>query len=123
MGIQEAVTSCLGKYADFHGRAAIEEFWWWMLFVVACCVILREMGDFILGADSGAGAVAAALFALATFLPGLAVGARRLHDTDRASGWLLLLLLPIAGWIVLGLFCARAGTRGPNRFGDGLRLY
>ena len=33
------------------------------------------------------------LWGLATLLPNLAIGARRLHDTDRSGFWLFLILL------------------------------
>lgn len=120
MGIQEAVITCLSKYADFEGRADRPEYWWWALFVLAGWVILYVLMGRILGEDSGAGAVSGGLFCLAAFSPGLAVGARRLHDTDRSGWWMLLLLVPIAGWLALLYFCAQPGTLGPNRFGDAL---
>jgi uncharacterized membrane protein YhaH (DUF805 family) len=54
---------------------------------------------------------------LATLLPSLAVGARRLHDTNR-SGWLQLLwLIPVVGWILVIVWLAQEG-REPNRFGS-----
>jgi len=47
------------------------------------------------------------LLNLAIFIPSLAVGARRLHDIGR-SGWLqLLILVPIAGFLVLLYFWAQ----------------
>jgi uncharacterized membrane protein YhaH (DUF805 family) len=54
---------------------------------------------------------------LALFLPSLAVGVRRLHDTDRSGWWLLIVLIPIIGWLVLLFFFVSPGTPGPNRFG------
>lgn len=122
MGIQEAVQECLTKYVDFEGRATRSECWWWALFVVAVWLILWVMGRAILGSDSGAGAVSGALFCLAAFLPGLAVAARRLHDTDRTAWWLLLLLVPIAGWGMLFYYLAEPSMPGPNKFGDALFL-
>jgi uncharacterized membrane protein YhaH (DUF805 family) len=123
MGVQEAVLTCLSHYADFEGRADRPECWWWFLFVVAICVILWSVGGAILGVDSGAGAVSAAMFGVAAFLPSLAVGARRLHDTDRNGWWLGLLLLPVVGWAALLYFFTQRGMPGPNRFGDALALF
>ena len=37
------------------------------------------------------------IYALAVFLPGLAVTMRRLHDTDRSGWWILIALVPCAG--------------------------
>ena len=54
------------------------------------------------------------LFGLGTFLPGLAVGARRLHDIDKSGWYLLLWLLPVIGWIWLLVLALQRGTDGPN---------
>lgn len=62
-----------------------------------------------------AGGAVPALISLIMLLPSLAVGARRLHDTDR-SGWLLLLyLIPLLGWIVLLVWASQEGKE-PNRY-------
>jgi uncharacterized membrane protein YhaH (DUF805 family) len=56
-----------------------------------------------------------ALFSLAVMLPGLAVGARRLHDIDK-SGWLqLLYFIPLIGWLILVYWAIQEGKE-PNRF-------
>ena len=57
------------------------------------------------------------IFSLLVFLPSLSVAVRRLHDTDRSGWWWWLLLIPLVGFIVLIVFWASIGTRGPNRFG------
>jgi uncharacterized membrane protein YhaH (DUF805 family) len=122
MGIQEAVATCFSKYVGFEGRATRPEYWWWVLFVVALGVILQVVGALILGTDSGAGGVLSGLFYLATFLPGLAVAVRRLHDTDRSGWWLLIAFIPLIGSLVLLYFMVQPGTAGPNQYGDGLAL-
>ena len=58
------------------------------------------------------------IFALAVFLPTLAVAVRRLHDTDRSGWWILLGLIPLVGWIILLVWYCSKGTDGPNRFGQ-----
>ena len=59
--------------------------------------------------------VLSGVFSLAVLLPYLAVGTRRLHDTDR-SGWLQLIgLIPLIGWIVLIVWFAQEGKE-PNRY-------
>jgi uncharacterized membrane protein YhaH (DUF805 family) len=119
MGIQEAVIVCFTKYVAFEGRATRPEYWWWFLFVLAVSVILQIAGSVALGADSGAGGVLSGLFTLVVLLPGLAVGVRRLHDTDRSGWWLLFALVPVIGYLVLLYFMVQPGTPGPNRFGNG----
>ncbi len=104
----DAVKICFVKYADFNGCASRPEFWWWVLFTVVATMVLQSISYNLSG-----------LFSIATFIPGIAVTARRLHDTDR-SGWLQLLwFIPIIGWLLLIIWCAEAGK--PNRFGGSLQ--
>jgi uncharacterized membrane protein YhaH (DUF805 family) len=101
----DAVKICFNKYADFEGCASRPEFWWWVLFTVVASAALRSVSYGL-----------SAAFGLATLVPGIAVAARRLHDTDR-SGWLQLLwFIPIVGWIILIIWCAEPGK--PNRYGS-----
>lgn len=56
------------------------------------------------------------LYSLAVFIPSLAVGARRLHDTDR-SGWMLLLsFIPLIGAIWLIVLFAQ-DSKADNKYG------
>lgn len=104
MTFGESIRICFSKYAEFNGRASRPEFWWWVLFTVLAGLAAGIIGE-----------TASALFSLATLLPSLAVGARRLHDTNR-SGWLQLLwLIPVIGWILVIVWLAQEG-REPNRF-------
>ncbi len=107
MNFSESISTCFTKYSDFTGRATRSEFWWFVLFtflVTAGCNLVNNSG------------VLSGLFSLATLLPSLAVGARRLHDTNR-SGWLQLLwFIPVIGWILLIIWDTQAGDSGTNRF-------
>jgi len=116
MGFGEAIKVCFGKYAEFKGRARRPEYWWWILFYYLVLIGLSIL-DAVITAAGGPG-VLSLLAILALFLPTLAAGVRRLHDTDR-SGWTLLLgLIPLIGSIILIVFLCQRGTDGPNRFGS-----
>ena len=57
------------------------------------------------------------LYSLAVLVPGIAVGVRRMHDIGK-SGWVLLFgLIPLVGAILLIVWSATEGNRGPNQFG------
>lgn len=63
------------------------------------------------------GGFISALYGVAVLLPNLAIGARRLHDTDK-SGWLQLIgLIPIVGLIILIVLFAQPGDPGSNKYG------
>jgi uncharacterized membrane protein YhaH (DUF805 family) len=110
MNMQEAVASVLSQYANFSGRARRSEYWFWTLAVVIVSIIARII-DAIIGVQ-----ILSLVVALATLVPGLAVGARRLHDTGR-SGWLqLLAIIPIIGWIILIVWFV-ADSHPDNEYG------
>lgn len=74
-----------------------------------------EAGPGYIGAVNSEGPLGG-IFSLATLIPALAVGARRLHDTNRSGWWQLLHFLPLIGSIILIVFFAQ-GPRDENRFG------
>ena len=53
------------------------------------------------------------IFSVVTFLPAIAVGARRLHDINR-SGWWQLLILTIIGIVLLIVWWATVGENKKN---------
>ena len=114
MTFQEAVKSCFAKYVTFSGRARRSEYWWWVLFVFVVNSVAQGFDRILLG-DSAS--ILGPLVGLALLLPSIAVGARRLHDTDRSAWWLLIGLIPLIGGLILIFFFIQRGTEGSNRFG------
>ena len=115
MNFKEAVASGFSKYVEFGGRAARSEYWYWFLFVFVVSICLSVLDIAVFPANDWS--PLSTVFSLAVFLPGLAVGARRLHDIDKSAWWLLLCFLPVIGWIILLVWAIFKGTSGENRFG------
>ena len=149
----------LRRYAEFGGRSRRKEYWMFallmMLVYFAFGILVTVLGAsafMSMGAGSSGGAAAwgggaiivgglFAIFGLAILVPSIAVGVRRLHDTER-SGWFLLAplagypvqiigtamnssaLIGLGGLVSLGLgvmllvFYCLDGTVGPNRYGE-----
>lgn len=103
----------LKKYAVFSGRARRAEYWMFFLFNFIVAFVL----GFIEGIFGGPG-ILASLYSLAVFLPGLAVTARRLHDTNRSGWWLLISFIPLVGIIVLFVFMVLESQAGENKYGS-----
>ena len=93
------------------GARCVRRYWWFALFNVLCLVAATLLDTLF---NSNAVEI---LVMLALALPGLGVGARRLHDLDRSGWWLLAGLVPVVGTIVLIVWFSTRGTPGPNRFG------
>jgi len=101
------------KYVDFDGRARRKEYW---MFFLINLIISFLLGFVLALAGMGkSGQMLVNLYQLAILLPSIAVGVRRMHDTDHSGWWILL---PIVNLI----FACTEGTRGPNRFGDDPKL-
>jgi len=152
----------LKRYAEFSGRSRRMEYWMWFVFLVLLYIAFWVLAMVIGGAALMTGDPRAAMAAgggmmiigalffliwLALLIPGIAVGVRRLHDTDRTGWWLLapiapyilvwigaamaisgstgiggiLSLIGMLGAVVLGItlivFMFLDGTKGPNRYG------
>jgi len=103
MKFSQAVETCLKKYAEFDGDATRSEYWWFALFTFGVGLVLVSVFRPL-----------ASLFYLATLLPGIAVGVRRLHDTNRSGWWMLIGLLPFVGWLVLLYFLTQPGRTVPT---------
>ena len=78
------------NYANFNGRARRSEYWYFVLmnFIV---LIVAAILDSTLGLNFSPlpYGYLYLVVALATFIPGLAVAVRRLHDVGK-SGWFFL---------------------------------
>ncbi len=106
----------LQKYGQFSGRARRKEYWMFILFnIIVACVMAGIDGVL------GTGGILYAIYALAVFIPGLAVTVRRLHDTGRSGWWFLLVLIPLVGIAVFVFMCLE-GAQEENEFGSNPKL-
>lgn len=111
------------KYGTFTGRASRKEFWLYVLFNFGVLLLLSILNNLFgisqalrsIGID-GIGTVMLVFFA-AGFVPGLAVTARRLHDTSHSGFWLFIYFVPVIGAIWLLALLAATGDYGRNKYG------
>ncbi len=102
--------SCLKEhYADFKGRARRKEYWMFVLFNFIASWVLTLLGGLIKFPWLGY------IYALAVFIPSLAVLVRRLHDTGRSGWWVFICFVPIVGAIwLLVLLCLDSQPEANN---------
>jgi uncharacterized membrane protein YhaH (DUF805 family) len=96
------------KFGDFKGRARRSEYWYFALFLflglLACILIGSLLGS--------VGFILYGILIIASIIPSLSLGVRRMHDAGK-SGWFLL--IPIYG-LILHFIDSEPGTNkwGPN---------
>jgi uncharacterized membrane protein YhaH (DUF805 family) len=112
MTFSEAVKDGFDHYVNFEGRASRSSYWWWILFGIIVSVVCNMLDSAVFDAM-----VLSWIASLALFLPGLSKGIRRLHDTGRSGWWLLIIFVPLIGFIVLLIFFLEKSDPGANEYG------
>ena len=134
----QAINICCKKYITFKGRAKRSEYWYWRLFELTLAYASFRLDQIFLERDSGLFSLF--IFAI-TFIPGISVSVRRLHDVDKSGWWLLppflgtffffftkitnmsiiiinvATILSIVSFLVLLFWFVSPGTKEKNRFG------
>lgn len=128
MTFAQSVKTCFRKYFTFAGRASRSEYWWFFLFIILSSLVCGALDSLLFGSgtyeaeltDTNVALRAEAdgplttLFSLGTFIPALAAGWRRMHDSGRSGLYLLYPLIAMAG---LGMFLAVFGSFGATGTG------
>ena len=112
----QAITSCMGKYATFSGRASRSEFWWFYLFTVGVSWGSLLVGGAMFSTEPELAEIPSYIVSLVFLLPVLAAGCRRLHDIGR-SGWWQLLILTGIGVILLVIWWAQSSKQEAYKYG------
>ena len=102
----------LRNYAVVEGRARRKEYWMYILINYLLMNVVALLG-WLLGFRSPADKnVLLHWYASAVLIPTVAVGVRRMHDTDHSGWWLLLPLVNLVLLVEDG--CYRTNRYGPD---------
>lgn len=119
------------NFANFSGRARRSEYWGFVLFNMIVLLPINVYNQVYIIGQALAGYTEPTMliggsvllttiyyvWSLVSFLPGLAVSVRRMHDTGR-SGWFVLVgLIPLVGWILLLVWYCTDSAYGTNQYG------
>ena len=112
MSFTDAIKSVFSQYAGFSGRARRSEYWYFTLFNFIISTVFSLLGQKI-----GFFSIIGGLFSLAVLIPGLAVAVRRLHDIGKSGWFLLFILIPLVGAIILIIWDCQDSQPGDNAYG------
>jgi len=105
----------LRMFFDPRGRIGRRDFW---LYGVAAVAGLTLLLNALLGIAGMPPEYREPLVNLLLLWPVLAVSIKRWHDRDKPGWWVLIVLVPVVGWLwALVVNGFLRGTPGPNRFG------
>lgn len=90
MSFGTAITSGFRNYSNFTGTASRSEFWWFQLFLILVSAGVGALWDGL-----------SFVWFLATVIPYLAIGVRRLRDAGFNWALFLLGLIPVLGTITV----------------------
>ena len=123
---------CFKKYAQFDGRARRSEFWWFTAIDMLVFLALFTPGLYLTLQDwfkaniksPSIFLILAGIYLLISWIPHLAVTARRLHDTGRSGKWIVLFilgglvpLLDVILFIVFIVFAVEDSQTWANQYG------
>lgn len=109
VGFGQAIKLLFKNCVNFTGRASKSEYWWGFLFLF----VVNTIGLILSITITPLGG----LVSLAFLLPNLSLNIRRLHDIGKAWYWLLMGLIPIAGFIILIVYYCK-DSDGDNQWGS-----
>jgi uncharacterized membrane protein YhaH (DUF805 family) len=101
----------LRKYAVFAGRSRRKEYWMFFLFNVIIGFVFGFVQGLLGHKSSDGQSIFLTLYQLAILIPSIAVGVRRMHDSDHSGWWLICPFVNLVFLII-------PGTQGNNRFGS-----
>lgn len=107
VGFIEATKIAFAQYFNFQDRSQRAEYWWFFLFTVLGTVVFSALDGMSFGLVSGEVGLLSSLFFIATLIPSLSMGWRRMHDIGKSGWWIFLpyatLIWAIVGAVTVGI--------------------
>ncbi|MEG2173935.1 MAG: DUF805 domain-containing protein [Oscillospiraceae bacterium] len=106
------------NYFNFSGRARRKEYWMFALFNIIISFVLKMVDQGIGLSITQQVGVLSGIYGLFVMIPSLSLLFRRLHDVGKSAWWLLIVIIPVIGWIWLLVYTLMEGAAGDNQYGS-----
>lgn len=107
------------NYSNFEGRASRTEYWNFVLVNVGFMILINVLSGLLFySTHSVLFDSLIRLYALAIFIPALAVSIRRLHDIGKSGFWVLLVIIPVVGVLSLLFLHVLDSDKAINQYGS-----
>ena len=101
------------QYTDYNGRPNRPHFWYFFLFDFIITIVLAFIDTLLFGRS-----LLSLIFSLATLVPNVCLGIRRLHDLGKPGWWYWIFLVPFIGSIILLVLFCLPGENKANAYGE-----
>jgi uncharacterized membrane protein YhaH (DUF805 family) len=112
----EHYVDALKQFSNTSGRATRTQFWMFTLINIIVATVLAVVDGMVFG-----GPILGGLYTLAMLVPSITLWIRRLHDIGKSGFYLLIVLVPLLGGLVMLVFSC-TGSDGANDYGDPVAL-
>lgn len=102
------------KYFLFDGRATRAEYWSYTLTLLGIYILVSVLGGILL--PESVMALVTSIIFIGTFIPGLGVSVRRMHDINKSGWWIFITLIPIIGSIWFLILTLQKSWPGPTEY-------
>lgn len=92
-----------------EGRLDRQPFWIGVIILFIILLVARFIIHIIFGHGSGIAHLLELIVALVLLYPSVNLGIKRFHDRDKSGWWVLIVLIPVIGWI---WYFIEAGCQG-----------
>jgi uncharacterized membrane protein YhaH (DUF805 family) len=118
VGFREAISLAISNTFTYTGRASRSAYWWFALGELIAWIGVVILAVIFTAVHVPAiGVLLYVVVGIASFLVGLSLLVRRLHDQDKSGFWFFISFVPFIGGIWLLVLTLLEGTPGQNRFG------
>ncbi len=115
-------------FLSLEGRIGRGKFWLGILGLIVAQLVLGMILSIagLMSVDPETGMpvgtgywIGIGLLCLVLLWPSICIYGKRYHDRDKSAWWMLIVFIPIVGWLWQLIECGLLkGSDGPNRFGD-----
>ena len=111
----EAISKALNGYKDYESRSRRSEYWNVQLAVILIQIIVNIVVNLI--SITALTIIINAVFSIAQIIFCLPLAVRRLHDIGKTGWFILLIFVPIVGWIILIIWNCTDSQVESNEYG------
>lgn len=100
------------NYFNFSDRTTVRGYWMYALVNLIVAIAMSIFSIFLDFVN-----ILITIYSIASIIPSFSMSVRRLHDINKSGWWLLIVLIPLIGPIILLVWSCFGSVDQGNRYG------